>query len=244
MSLVLRATKSALSPGLTSSFLASGGAEPYLYEVLSGGAGGTINATTGLYTAPSVQDPDPKKQTDTIQVTDYDGVMTTLPILVANPLELFCEIIQKELGLSNGRVYLYNQKIDQPKDNGLYIAVGILNPKPFANTNKLLSNGDSEQSVNMLTQLSINIISRGPAARDRKEELIMALNSDYSQRQQEANSFSIGRISSSFVNLSEVDGAAIPNRFNITVNVTYFVKKTKPVDYFNDFADAEVTTEP
>jgi hypothetical protein len=47
-----------------------------------------------------------------------------------------------------------------------------------------------------------------------------------------------------FVNLSMIDGDAIPYRFNISVNMQYFVRKVKAVAYFDDFADVEVTTEP
>jgi hypothetical protein len=243
MSLFLRATKSALAPGLTASFGAGGGVEPYVYTVAPDGAGGTIDSDTGLYTAPAIQNQSPKLQEDTIIVTDDNGDTAELPIKVCTPLELFCDIIQKEMGLADGRVYIYNQKYMEPKDNGLYVAVGIVNPKPFGNTNKMLDSGESEQSVNMMTSLLVNAISRGPEALNRKEEIIMALNSNYSQNQQAGNSFFVAPITSNFVNLSEIDGAAIPFRFAMTVNIQYFVKKVKAEDYFDDFAEPEIETE-
>lgn len=247
MSLSLSSSVSALTSNLTASFQATGGTEPYAYAVLPGGAGGTINPTTGVYSAPASIQSDPRKAYDTIQVTDDDGAMATLPILVTTYLGLFCDIIQKQMSLSDGRVYIYNQKINEPTDNGLFIAVGILNAKPFANSIRYESDGDdvmnAVQSVNMNVTLDLSVISRDTSALFRKEEVIMALNSLYAQQQQEANSFCIGKISTSFVNISGIDGAAIPYRFNISVNMQYFIKKVTPVGFFDDYDTTEVTTE-
>jgi hypothetical protein len=127
--------------------------------------------------------------------------------------------------------------------------VSVLQCKPFANTNFADGSGsglDSVQSINMVATLGIDVISRSNEALLRKEEVLMALASDYSQAQQEANSFNIGKLpmGGQFVNLSPVDGAAIPYRFNISVNIQYFKRKVKAVPYFDDFAPVEITTEP
>ncbi len=250
MSLFLRSSKSAMGPGLEASFLAGGGTEPYVYTVLPDGAGGTINASTGLYSSPVVLSGDPRLSRDTIRVTDGLGATADLSVLVTDPLGLFCEVLQKELGLADGQVYLWDQKINQPKNSDLYIAVAVMSAKPFGNTNRPVSAGDdagldSHQSVNMLATLQISAISRGPQARTRKEEIVLAWNSDYAQAQQEANSFYIGKLppGSQFVNLSSIDGAAIPYRFDISVNIQYFYRKIKPVSYMDEFAPVQVTTE-
>ncbi len=249
MSLALTQSKTALGPNLTASFLATGGTEPYAYAVLANGAGGSIDATTGLYLAPSTVNDDPLKAYDVIEVTDDDAATATAQILVGDPLLLFCEMIQSELGLSNGRVYLWDQKIFQPSDNGLYVVVSVMSCKPFANTispDPTTGWDTAIQSVNMMATLDIDIMSRGPAARTRKEEVILALNSDYAQFQQEANSFLIGKIppGARFLNLSFIDGAAIPYRYRISVNMQYSVTKTKAIPYFDTFEDVTVTTEP
>lgn len=243
MSLAITAGSQALVPGSTVFCAGNGGVEPYTYSVVAGGAGGTIDSSSGLYTAPSSLPTDPAKFHDVVRVTDSAAATASLQIMVGTPLMLLCDIIQKELNLDPGQVYLYNQKINIPTDSKLYIAVGILTVKPFGNRNKLNSSGESEQSANFMATLSIDILSRGPAARDRKEEIVMALKSDYAQSQQELNSFYIARLTSSFQNLSQEDGAAIPYRFNISVNVQYAAKKTKAVPYFDDFEGGTVTTE-
>ncbi len=236
MALSLLQNATAMATNLTLPFGGAGGTEPYVYSVLAGGIGGTIDSSTGLYTSPNVTG------VDTVRVVDALGSVAQSQIMVGNPLELFCDVIENELGLSQGQVYLWNQKINIPTDSRLYIAVGILSCKPFGNSNTLDENGDSIRSVNMQALLSVDILSRGSEARDRKEEVVLALISNYSQSQQELNSFYIGTLPIGFTNLSEVDGAAIPYRFNISVPIQYFVSKTSAVPYYDTFEDPEIST--
>lgn len=244
--MTLTQSKTALGVNLKASFLAINGTAPFTYSVRTGGAGGTINSSTGVYTAPPSVPSDPSMIFDTIQVKDNVGNIATSQIMVGTPLLLFCEILQREMNLATGRVYLWDQKIMQPTDSGLYIAVAVLSCKPFANTNFLDGNGNAVQSVNMYAMLQIDIISRGPEARDRKEEIILALKSDYAESQQEGNSFYIGTLpaGAQFLNLSSQDGAAIPYRYNISVAMQYFFTKTKAVPYFGTFSGPTVVTEP
>lgn len=243
MSLSISQNYTAIAPGRTALFLADGGTPAYSYAVLPGGAGGVISSG-GRYTAPAVMGSTPSTLYDTIKATDSHGIIETARILVASPLFLFCEILQKELGLDDGRVFLWDQKIFQPTDNDLYISVSVQGCKAFANTTAPASSGwdAATQSVNMLAALDLDIMSRGPAARDRKEEIILALNSVYAQAQQEANSFYIGKLPAGgrFTNLSAIDGAAIPYRFRVSVNLQYAFTKTKAVPYYDTFADAAI----
>jgi hypothetical protein len=241
MSLALALTNPAISPGIISYAYASVGTAPYVYSVLPGGVGGTIDSSSGLYTPPSSIG---NVTYDQIQVSDLNGGIAYTSILVGDPLILFCDIIQQEMGLANGRVYLWDQKIMKPTDRDIYIPVSIVSCKPFSNSNQLNSDGTTTQSTNMQATIQVDIISRGPAARTRKEEIILALNSDYAQSQQEKNSFYIGKIpaGSHFVNLSEEDGSAIPYRFSISVNLQYFVTKSKTVPYFSTFSTPNVLT--
>ncbi len=219
-------------------FGALNGVPPYTYQVMPGGAGGTINGS-GLYTAPA------SGGIDTVKVTDAALVVAQSTVNVVTPIQLVCKIIRTEMDLDNDQVYLWDQKINIPEDSKLYVAVGVLSVTPFSsNTGTADSAGLFEvQTSNWLATLSIDILSRGPEARDRKEEIILALGSFYAQSLQEQNSFYIARISTGFVNLSQDDGAAIPYRFNISVNIQYSVTKTKETPYYDTFEDPEVTTE-
>lgn len=245
MSIALTQTATAVRPLITASFLGIGGTGTYTYSILPNGAGGSINSSTGIYTAPAVSDSqDLEKLYDTIRVVDSLGASALSQILIGTPLLLVCEILQRELGLARDHIYLWDQKIFQPKDSGLYLAIGILNTKPFANTFKFNSDGTSTQSVNMLDTLSIDIISRGPEARDRRADVLLALKSAYAEKQQEANSFQVGVLSTTFTNLSQIDGSAIPYRFNLSAYLQYSYVKVSAVDYFDTFAKPTITTEP
>lgn len=234
--MILNSNTQAIGLGLQARFLASGGTAPYTYSVQAGGAGGTINSSTGVYTAPS------SPGVDTILAVDSLGAQETREIKAGTALELFCDIIRSEMSLEDDQVYLYNQKFTIPTDSRIYIAVGILNLKPFGNTLDFVD-GDAIQSVNMMATLSINLLSRSFDGLYRKEEVLMAVQSIYSQSQQEINGFNIARVPTGFANLSEEDGAAIPFRFNITLNMQYTIKKVKEVPYYDTFEEPEITTE-
>lgn len=244
----LLSNSKALVPGNTTSFQGQGGGEPYAYSVLAGGAGGTINPTTGIYTAPALVNEDPKKAYDTIQCADDLGNVANARVLIGTPLSLLCDIIQTEMDLDDTQVWLWDQKRKIPNDSKLYVTIGVLTAKPFGNSIRYEDAGDaglnSFQYTNFQATVSIDIQSRGTAARDRKEEVIMALQSVYAQQQQESNGFQLPRVSSTFVNLSEIDGAAIPYRFNISINMLYAVRKTKAVPYFDTFDEPTVLVEP
>lgn len=217
-------------------FLASGGSPPYTYSVVAGGAGGSINNLTGAYLAPNNMTAYPATGLiDTITVIDSLSNQVSSTILIGSPLFLFCDIIQKYMGIPNDHIYLWDQKVFQPVDSNLYIAISVDSCKPYSNINTFDSSGNSVQYVNMYNVMGIEAISRGPAARDQKELIIAALNSTYSEQQQEANGFYIGKISTGFHNLSHIDGAAIPYRFRINCAMQYSVKKTTPNPYFNTF---------
>ncbi len=223
----------------TKTFIASGGTAPYIFSIVSGL--GSIGASSGIYTAATSPGP------VVIKVTDSAMVPATVQatITVNNALTLFCDILKTEMSLDADQVYLWDQKINIPTDSRLYIAVGVSSCKPFANNREMLSVGggglDELLTANFLAKLSVDILSRGTDARDRKEEILLALSSIYAEQIQEGNGIFVGILSDSFVNLSEIDGAAIPYRFNIAVNLQYQVSKRKSVPYYDTFTDSVIT---
>lgn len=249
MGLLVSQSVTAMGQGLSTYFLGIGGTAPYTYSVRANGAGGTIDASTGKYTAPAVPNDNPAQSSDIIVVRDSSSLIAYGSILITYPIGLFCDILQNQLGLSQGRVYLWDQKINEPTDNGLFVAVSVLRCKPFGNILETDGSGSGLNAIqwtNIAATLGVDVISRGPSARDRKEEVLLALNSVYSEQQQELNSFYIGKIppGGAFVNLSGVDGAAIPYRFNISVTMQYMYKKVVPVPYFDSFSTPQVNDDP
>jgi len=252
MTLSLSQSYTAIAANLNVSFMAIGGTSPYVFSInnpVGMGAGGSIDSSTGLYTAPLAASSSPNHAYDIILVTDNVGATATAQILVGTALVLFCDIIQTGMGLSNGRCFLWDQKIFEPTDYDPFIVVSNPRCKPFSNIRQLNTSGSGivqNQFTNFRATLEVNIISRGPSARDRKEEIILALYSIYSEQQQEANSFSVGRLppNEEFINLSHIDSTAIPYWYQITVNLIYAFAKNSPVPYFDTFQSPTIYTNP
>ncbi len=228
--MILSPANLAIKTALSFSFLASGGTPPYTYSVAPGGAGGTINPATGLYTSPA------GIGADTIIATDSLAATANSTVLVGTPLELVCDIIATDMTLPAGRVWLWDQKIMEPKDQSIYIPIRVLSLKSFGNSKLYDGSGpglDEVKSTNMVATLSIDVKSRDYSAVLRKEEILQALASTYADQQMELNSFRVFNIPQSFSDLSELDGAAIPYRFNIVVNLQFFVSKITAVPYYS-----------
>lgn len=236
--MILTQNADAISYGIKTYFLASGGTAPYTYSVLAGGSGGSINPSTGQYTAPSIGGVDIIRATDSSIIPDHADLL----ISILSPLELVCEIIQREMNLADGQVTLWDQKNEIPPDSKAYISVGILSCKPFSNTNYYDGVSDV-QSTNFNATISIDIFSKSMEANDRKEEIVMALNSNYSQKQQEANSFYIAKIPNAFLNVSYEQGVSMLYRFNLSVQMQYSVKKTSVPEYYDTFQTNTLLTD-
>lgn len=237
MSLRIIGNTKALGYGVPSPYTAIGGTAPYTYAVVPDGAGGTIDPSSGLYTAPN------NNGQERIMVVDSVGTRAYLTIRIGSAVHLLCDIIQTEMGLAEGRVFLWDQKIFEPTDSGLFVVANVLSCKPFGNTLTQDVEGDTvTQSANFYASVQLDAISKSMEATNRKEELLMALRSIYAEQQQEVNSFSIGTISTSFTNLSMVDGAAIPYRFAITLGLQYLVRKNSSIPYFDTFSDPSILT--
>ena len=84
-------------------------------------------------------------------------------------------------------------------------------------------------------------MSQNREALERKEEVLMAINSMYSQGIQEKNSFKIFR-NPSIEDLSALEGAAMLKRYELSVVVFSWYSKVKLADYYEKFS-AELNTE-
>tara|TARA_R110000751_G_scaffold299695_4_gene411068 strand:- start:13871 stop:14512 length:642 start_codon:yes stop_codon:yes gene_type:complete len=95
------------------------------------------------------------------------------------------------------------------------------------------------QSINALETYTINIASRNDDARKRKEEIIFSLLSNDAADAQELNHFKISSLPTSFLNISEVEGSTMLNRFAITINILAWYRLTNASpSYYDTFSNA------
>lgn len=236
MPLTLEQSAHAVGISVPASFLGVGGTPPYSYAVVPGGAGGSVNPTTGAYIAPPSVPTTPATQADTVRVTDSLSATADATVLVGDALLLFCDVVQRGMGLTPDRVWIWDQKIFQPTDQGLFVTVAEMEPRVIANNNSSPMSGDVQrQYVTYASRLEVNLISRDVSARLRRTDFLCAIRSAYAERQQKLNGFYIGPTPRSFTNMSVQDGAAIPYRYVAWVGIQYSEPATSAQDYFDTF---------
>jgi len=152
--------------------------------------------------------------------------------------EIVRDIIVKELQIPEERVFIYNQKIKLPNDDQLIVVMSHKLTTPISSKNYTKDVGGEHkehQEITTREELSIEILSRGIDALQRKEEFIMALYSIYSQQVQESTGIKLYRISQ-INDLSELENTAIMYRFEIPIVVTTWYQRIKSVEYYNAFS--------
>jgi hypothetical protein len=176
--------------------------------------------------------------------------------------QVIIDILNSEMNMPPNSVWLREQNRTIPNDDGLYIAVGLVGAQTLGNVTEMqtidtigngafqanafnldaFQNGYPQQfEVNQLQQqeaIQIDIFSsaKNNLALFRNWEVIAALQSFFSQQQQEANSFKIFRIPRSFVDTSSAEGGSMLQRFTITIMAFVWYRKQKAMgDYYDDF---------
>lgn len=151
------------------------------------------------------------------------------------PIEILRDIIVNQMALDGERVMFYNQKWDIPPDDGLFVEIEFRYAKPYSNRNQLqdIQGVTTEVAdVNMQEHYTVRLFSKNLDALRRKEEVLMALASIYSQNQQEKNSFRIAPIMN-IQDVSEVEASARLYRFDIDVVVLAWYTKKQAQTYYN-----------
>lgn len=151
--------------------------------------------------------------------------------------EYIVDIIRTELELDQQNIWIQaqNRKIP-PESQELYCIVGVVDFKPISAKSKYDSDTDIEkQIVYGRADVQIDLMSRSNEARQRRAELLMALNSFYSENLQNEKCFRIFEIPRSFVNTSGLQGGSDINRFTLIIPTMISEEKTKSADYYDTF---------
>jgi hypothetical protein len=232
--------------GITTTFEASGGIAPYTFSLVAGSQGSITSL--GVYTAPETPGNYQKSTRARILVVDSTPVTPlelTFDVSVLNVLGLLGDSIAEFMGLNNGQIMIYNQKYNIPQDTKPYIALNFVSNKPYASVKKhetISGQFCSVQEISNSAVIDIDIMCRTIEALERKEEILMALKSDYSINQQAFNSFNLSTLPQSFINLTSEEGAAMLYRFKISIALQYTVRRVKQVDYYDQFNEPTILT--
>lgn len=155
------------------------------------------------------------------------------------PLKIITDIISTKMKLDSGRVMLYNQNYTIPSDEAIFIVVNEEDSEVFATstTTRLNEKGEYEEINDALIRctVTIDVLSAGDEARERKHEVITALNSIYSQQMQEANHVRIANLPNGFLNTSSAEESQMLNRYTINFNMMYKKTVKDLVDYYDTF---------
>lgn len=149
------------------------------------------------------------------------------------------------LRLEDKQVVTYNQLVPIPPDDRLFVAVGILDAKPYAGSLSYAPGGGVDgvepfllerQSVSERTVFSIHFMSKSNEARRRRAEFTFAISNTLSVQLQERHGFQIARLPIGLVDASSNEGAARLNRYVMTLATLSVQNREGPVDFYDSFA--------
>lgn len=161
-------------------------------------------------------------------------------------INLLMDLISTELDMPEGRCALYNQRRILQQTDDMFITLQFLTSKVFANDVKYYRHSTTGQEMEYQSSCikesyQIDVFSRTQEALRRKHEVLFALRGTRSIQLQEKYGFQIPPITTSFIDVSAIEGTARLNRYALRMNVLRAYDKTKPVDYYSTFNPTEVT---
>ena len=164
----------------------------------------------------------------------------TLSTPVQEPILTLVQLIREELGLEAQQVVVYNQKWRIPPTGDLFIVIAFESSVPYAWSKNYDPVGSpdqlaSVQTMNAAELYKLTLYCSNAASRIRKNEIILALSSDRSERLQELYQFKIANLSESFLDASAVEATARLNRYDISFRVLTSYEKRTPVPFFDQF---------
>lgn len=153
-------------------------------------------------------------------------------------LDVIKQILDNQMTMPIGRVFAYNSNVDLPKDSDLFITLFYSERTPTANNSRMVSTAqgvEEHQTINMAEDVTISLMSRNTSARDRVQDVFLALNSYYSKNLQSQNKLFISSIGQA-VDRSFLEATAMLNRFDIQIRIFRSYEKINTVDYYDTFS--------
>lgn len=161
------------------------------------------------------------------------------------PVETYVrEIIRNQMVFDNQFIWLQYEDYKIPAvSDDLFCIVGCLNQRPVDSHSEWDSiNLTETQWVQMRADIHVDLISRDEKARNRRNEVLMALNSFYSKNQQDKYGFRIFKLPTVWRNTSQPEGGSNIHRYTLIIPVYYQDSKVINFDYYDKF-QGELWTE-
>ena len=157
--------------------------------------------------------------------------------MTVDPDILIADIIQTFMSIPAGRVVVYDENYEPPKDSGLY-AVVLTTANSSIGINQWFDDQTNESVTesSVTQEITIRLTSKDRSALTRKEEVFMALASDYSQQKQQDQICKISRKGEP-IDLSFIEASRALKRFDFQCTVFYLKVIRKPSSYFNVFKE-------
>lgn len=152
-------------------------------------------------------------------------------------LDVIQQILVKQMNIPASRVFAYNSNIELPKDTDLFIPLFYTERRPISNNAKMVSTEagiEEHQNTNMVEDVIISLMSVDTSARDRVQDVFMALRSYYSQDLQAKNKLHISTIGEAY-DKSFLEETSMLNRFDIKIRIFRAYEKINIVDYYDKF---------
>lgn len=154
------------------------------------------------------------------------------------------DIIRSEMNLDQQHIWVQAQNKKIPTNaEELFVTVGTVDFNPISSKSYFVGKTTNErQVVYGRALIQVDIYSRSTEARTRRAEVLMALNSFYSQEIQNKYQFRIFEIPATFLNTSHLEGGSNINRFTIRFYAMCSEVKEKTTDYYEAF-NAEINSD-
>lgn len=153
--------------------------------------------------------------------------------------QLLIKLLSREMDIDQSRIMIFNSEWNIPTDKHLFISLDCLPSKIIANRNREVydlgtSSYKEVQDLTIQETIVIGVYSKNLEAMERKEEVLMALASIYSQQLQEENSIRIFKIAP-IQDLSILEGGSRLYRYDIPIVLFSWQQKSKEIPYFENF---------
>jgi len=161
------------------------------------------------------------------------------------------DLFAKEMGLQD-RVFLYNQRWNIPKEEGLFMEIALVGTKPYGANTRRYSRDRVEGSVTYqelveeisvpyLSTVTLTLFSKDESARHRQIEVVQVLNSTPAQQMMELKQCRFSTLPMSFVDVSETEGSGRLNKYAYTFTLFQSQSRERIVEFWNKFENPPKT---